>query len=86
MVGVAALLSSVLRPGRCSPPAEGILQHDFMLPCHVDMMVKAVCVLHNYLLSPTDNQSNTEGEQTGRQLQSVRNMGGIRGSREACDV
>ena len=54
-----------------------------MLPCHVDMIVMAACVLHNYLLNPRDREL-IEGQRDGEHsLQSVRHMGGNRGPREA---
>ncbi|XP_062407581.1 radial spoke head protein 3 homolog isoform X1 [Sardina pilchardus] len=61
------------------------------LPCHVDILVMAACVLHNYLLNPTDSQWFQKGRQQERPgnrdtLVSVRNMGGNRGSREAFHV
>ncbi|XP_062335692.1 uncharacterized protein LOC134034966 isoform X2 [Osmerus eperlanus] len=54
-----------------------------MLPCHVDTIVMAACVLHNYLLNPRDREpieSQRDGESS---LESVRHMGGNRGPREA---
>ena len=54
-----------------------------MLPCHIDMVVMAACVLHNYLIKPK-NRDMVEGQRDGEHgLQSVRHMGGNRGPREA---
>lgn len=58
-----------------------------LLPKNVDTLVVAACILHNFLLAPSDNQRLLdEGEQQGRHMPPVRNMGGNRASREACNV
>ncbi|CAL8406524.1 unnamed protein product [Arctogadus glacialis] len=56
-------------------------------PQNVDTLVLAACILHNFLLSPRENvRLLEEAEQQGRNLPAVRNMGGNRASREACNV
>ncbi|KAJ4922211.1 hypothetical protein JOQ06_026119 [Pogonophryne albipinna] len=56
-------------------------------PKNVDTLVVAGCILHNFLLAPSENQSLLdEEEQQGIHMAPVRNMGGNRPSREACDV
>ncbi|CAL8378762.1 unnamed protein product [Boreogadus saida] len=56
-------------------------------PQNVDTLVFAACILHNFLLFPRENaRLLEEAEQQGRNLPSVRHMGGNRASREACNV
>ncbi|XDV11211.1 hypothetical protein PO909_000212 [Leuciscus waleckii] len=56
-------------------------------PKNVDTLVMAACILHNFLLVPSENQSLLdEAEQLGRHMAPVRNMGGNRASTEACNV
>ncbi|XP_033945025.2 uncharacterized protein [Pseudochaenichthys georgianus] len=56
-------------------------------PKNVDKLVVAACILHNFLLAPSENQRLLdEEEQQGRHMAPVRNMGGNRASREACNV
>ena len=56
-------------------------------PQNVDTFVVAACILHNFLLAPSENQRLLdEEEQLGRHMAPVRNMGGNRASREACNV
>ncbi|XP_059915812.1 uncharacterized protein LOC132463568 [Gadus macrocephalus] len=56
-------------------------------PQNVDTLVLAACILHNFLLAPRENvRLLEEAEQQGRNLPAVRNMGGNRASREACNV
>ena len=56
-------------------------------PQNVDTLVVAACILHNFLLAPSDNMRLLdEAEQLGRHMPPVRNMGGNRASREACNV
>ncbi|XP_060938189.1 uncharacterized protein LOC133015075 [Limanda limanda] len=58
-----------------------------MKPDNVDSVIMAVCILHNYLLNPSESQRwLDEAEERGEHLQDARNMGGNRGSREAYDV
>lgn len=52
-------------------------------PKNVDTRVVAACILHNFLLAPSDNvQLLEEAEELGRHMAPVRN----RASREACAV
>ncbi|XP_072248004.1 uncharacterized protein [Leuresthes tenuis] len=56
-------------------------------PQNVDTLVLAACILHNFLLSPRETvRLLEEAEQQGKKLSPVRNMGGNRASREACNV
>uniref|UniRef100_A0A3Q3EDM0 DDE Tnp4 domain-containing protein n=1 Tax=Labrus bergylta TaxID=56723 RepID=A0A3Q3EDM0_9LABR len=56
-------------------------------PKNEDSRVVAACILHNFLLAPTENMRLLEeADELGRQMPSVRNMGGNRASREACAV
>lgn len=56
-------------------------------PKHVDTLVVAACILHNYLLCPSDNQRFLdESIQKGQSIPSVRRMRGHKASREACSV
>ncbi|CAL8342075.1 unnamed protein product, partial [Arctogadus glacialis] len=56
-------------------------------PQNVDTLVFAACILHNFLLFPRENvRLLEEAEQQGRNLPSVRHMGGNRALREACNV
>lgn len=56
-------------------------------PENADSIVIAACILHNFLINPAENQRwLDETEERGDVLQSVQNMGGNRGSREAYDV
>lgn len=56
-------------------------------PKNVDTLVVAACILHNYLLAPTENvQLLEEASELGRRMAPVRNMGGNRASREACAI
>ncbi|XDV45430.1 hypothetical protein PO909_013534 [Leuciscus waleckii] len=56
-------------------------------PQNADYVVMATCILHNYLMNPSQNQRwLDEAEERGNVLPPVRNMGGNRGSREAYDV
>lgn len=56
-------------------------------PKNVDTLVVAVCILHNFLLAPSENvQLLEEAAELGRHMAPVRNMGGNRASREACAV
>lgn len=56
-------------------------------PSHIDAVVMAACILHNFLSNVRDNHTlSAELEERGIQLQPVRNMGGNRGAREAFDV
>lgn len=58
-----------------------------MKPENADAVVMATCILHNYLMTPSQNQTwLDESEERGNVLPAVRNMGGNRGSREAYDV
>ncbi|KAJ4935392.1 hypothetical protein JOQ06_016928 [Pogonophryne albipinna] len=58
-----------------------------LLPKNVDTLVVAGCILHNFLLAPSENQRLLdEAEQQGRHMATVRNMGGNRPSRDACKV
>lgn len=58
-----------------------------MKPENVDSVIVAVCILHNYLLDPAQNQRwLEEAEEHGKRLQDVGNMGGNRGGREVYDV
>ncbi|KAJ8376430.1 hypothetical protein SKAU_G00070100 [Synaphobranchus kaupii] len=58
-----------------------------MKPCNVDNVILAACILHNFLVSPADNQRwlDEEGER-GNRLQSVRNVGGHRGPGDSYEV
>ncbi|KAJ4924492.1 hypothetical protein JOQ06_003448 [Pogonophryne albipinna] len=54
-----------------------------LLPKNVDTLVVAGCILHNFLLAPSENQRLLdEAEQQGRHMATVRN----RPSRDACNV
>ncbi|XP_058618261.1 uncharacterized protein LOC131531494 isoform X1 [Onychostoma macrolepis] len=56
-------------------------------PKHVDTLVMAACILHNFLLAPSENQRLIdEAEQLRRHMAPVRHMGGNRASTEACNV
>lgn len=56
-------------------------------PSNADSVVTSVCILHNFLLNPSENQRwLDEAEDRGEVLPCVRNMGGNRGCREAYDV
>lgn len=56
-------------------------------PKHVDTLVVAACILHNFLLDPNENvQLLDEAEELGRCMSVVGNMGGNRASREALGV
>lgn len=56
-------------------------------PSNADSVVTAACILHNYLLNPSENQRwLEESEERGEVLPRVRNVGGNRGCREAYDV
>ncbi len=58
-----------------------------MKPKNVDSVVKAMCILHNYLLNASHNQRWLDkAEERGERLEDARNMGGNRGGREACQV
>lgn len=58
-----------------------------MKPSNADSVVTAACILHNYLLNPSENQRwLEESEERVEVLPRVRNMGGNRGCREAYDV
>lgn len=58
-----------------------------MKPENADTVVMAVCILHNYLLNPTENQRwLEEAEERGECLPEARNMGGNRGCRDAYRV
>ncbi|KAL7376912.1 hypothetical protein ABVT39_018301 [Epinephelus coioides] len=58
-----------------------------MKPENADAVVMAVCILHNYLLNPAENQRwLDEAEERGERLRDARNMGGNRGCRDAYDV
>lgn len=47
-----------------------------MKPENVDSVVMAVCILHNYLLNPTQNQQwLDEAKARGEQLQGIVKMG-----------
>ncbi|XP_034554378.1 protein ALP1-like [Notolabrus celidotus] len=55
-------------------------------PKNVDTLVVAACILHNFLLSPSENQRMLDdGEQSGQKMTPVCSMGGNRASREACN-
>ncbi|KAE8280179.1 hypothetical protein D5F01_LYC22321 [Larimichthys crocea] len=69
--------------------AFGILSSRWRIlhPQHVDTLVMATCILHNFLLVPRETVGLlAEAEQQRRNLPPVRNMGGNRASREACNV
>uniref|UniRef100_A0A8C6WH76 DDE Tnp4 domain-containing protein n=1 Tax=Neogobius melanostomus TaxID=47308 RepID=A0A8C6WH76_9GOBI len=53
-------------------------------PDKVDNVVVAACILHNYLLSPRDNQRLLDEQP--RRMQGVRNMAGNRASQDALDL
>uniref|UniRef100_A0A8C2CC38 DDE Tnp4 domain-containing protein n=1 Tax=Cyprinus carpio TaxID=7962 RepID=A0A8C2CC38_CYPCA len=56
-------------------------------PENADYVVMATCILHNYLMNPSQNQRwLDEAEEIGNVLPPVRNMCGNRGSREAYNV
>ncbi len=56
-------------------------------PKNVDTLVVAACILHNFLLAPSENvQLLEEAEELGRHMAPVRNMGGNRASGEACAI
>ena len=56
-------------------------------PNKVDNVLIAACILHNFLLNPTDSQRYVnESEQQGRTMATVSNMGGNRASKEAHQV
>ncbi|KAJ4920286.1 hypothetical protein JOQ06_025989 [Pogonophryne albipinna] len=56
-------------------------------PENVNKLVVAACILHNFLLAPSENQRLLyEEEEQGRHMAPVRNMGGNRASREVCNV
>uniref|UniRef100_A0A671Q543 DDE Tnp4 domain-containing protein n=1 Tax=Sinocyclocheilus anshuiensis TaxID=1608454 RepID=A0A671Q543_9TELE len=58
-----------------------------MQPKNVDTLVMAACILHNFLIAPSENQRLLdEAEQLGRHMAPVRHMGGNRASTEACNV
>uniref|UniRef100_A0A673LCF8 DDE Tnp4 domain-containing protein n=1 Tax=Sinocyclocheilus rhinocerous TaxID=307959 RepID=A0A673LCF8_9TELE len=58
-----------------------------MQPKNVDTLVIAACILHNFLIVPSENQRLLdEAEQLGRHMAPVRHMGGNRASTEACNV
>uniref|UniRef100_A0A671RAR2 DDE Tnp4 domain-containing protein n=1 Tax=Sinocyclocheilus anshuiensis TaxID=1608454 RepID=A0A671RAR2_9TELE len=58
-----------------------------MMPSNADSVVTATCILHSYLLNPSENQKwLDEAEERGEVLPHVRHMGGNRGCREAYDV
>lgn len=53
-------------------------------PDHVDSVVVAACILHNYLLSPSDNlRMLDEAEERGGRLPQARNLGGHRAAAQA---
>uniref|UniRef100_A0A8C9XKI1 DDE Tnp4 domain-containing protein n=1 Tax=Sander lucioperca TaxID=283035 RepID=A0A8C9XKI1_SANLU len=53
-------------------------------PKNVDTLVVAACILHNFLLAPSENvRLLEEAEELGRHMAPVRNMGGNRASRES---
>ncbi|KAK7904682.1 hypothetical protein WMY93_017289 [Mugilogobius chulae] len=53
-------------------------------PKNVDAIVIACCILHNYLLSPTDNvRLMEEAEAHGRRMRRIGNVGGHRTSNDA---
>lgn len=48
-------------------------------PNHADSLVVAACILHNFLLSPTDDaRMLEEAEERGEHLAQARNLGGNR--------
>uniref|UniRef100_A0A672HXZ0 DDE Tnp4 domain-containing protein n=1 Tax=Salarias fasciatus TaxID=181472 RepID=A0A672HXZ0_SALFA len=56
-------------------------------PEKVDSVVVAACILHNFLLAPSENHTLLEdAEQQRRQMPPVRHMGPNRASREAMNV
>lgn len=56
-------------------------------PSNADSVVTAACILHNFLLNPSENQRwLDEAEERGEVLPHVRHMGGNMGCREAYDV
>ncbi|XP_017334041.1 uncharacterized protein LOC108271180 [Ictalurus punctatus] len=58
-----------------------------MKPENVDSVILATCILHNYLMTPSQNQRwLEEAEERGEVLPSVTNMGGNKGCREAYKV
>uniref|UniRef100_A0A8C5E829 DDE Tnp4 domain-containing protein n=1 Tax=Gouania willdenowi TaxID=441366 RepID=A0A8C5E829_GOUWI len=62
-----------------------ILQRRINLhPENVDTLVMAACILHNFLLAPSENPRLLEEAEGGRQMAPVPNMGGNRASKEAC--
>ncbi|KAE8277589.1 hypothetical protein D5F01_LYC24428 [Larimichthys crocea] len=64
-----------------------LLRRINLRPQHVDTLVVAACILHNFLLVPREAVGLlAEAEQQGRNLPPVQNMGGNRASREACNV
>lgn len=55
-----------------------------MKPENIDSLIMTVCILHNFLHNPSDNQAwLNEAEGEVEELRDVRNMGGNRGSRQA---
>ncbi|KAL2093117.1 hypothetical protein ACEWY4_010429 [Coilia grayii] len=58
-----------------------------MSPKYVDSVVLAACILHNYLLTPSQTQRwLDEAEESAQRLPAIRDLGGNRGSREAYNV
>ncbi|KAE8291511.1 hypothetical protein D5F01_LYC11119 [Larimichthys crocea] len=75
------------RPRMVVENAFGILSSRWRIRHTVDTIVMAACILHNFLLVPGETVGLlAEAEQQGRNLPPVRNMGGHRASREACNV
>uniref|UniRef100_A0A8C9XPS4 DDE Tnp4 domain-containing protein n=1 Tax=Sander lucioperca TaxID=283035 RepID=A0A8C9XPS4_SANLU len=53
-------------------------------PKNVDTLVVAACILHNFLLAPSENvRLLEEADELGRHMAPVRNMGGNRASMES---
>ncbi|KAG5848697.1 hypothetical protein ANANG_G00101960 [Anguilla anguilla] len=64
-----------------------LLRRMNQLPEKVDVLVMAACILHSFLLTPSENlRWLEESEERQIHLESIRNMGGNRGSRDACTV
>ncbi|KAL7400651.1 hypothetical protein ABVT39_015513 [Epinephelus coioides] len=61
------------------------LRRIYLHPKKVDAIVLTACILHNFLLKPSENQRWLE-EQEGNQLEDVERMGGNRGGQAAYAV
>lgn len=61
--------------------------HISMKPENANAVIMAVCILHNFLLNPSDSQRWwDEAEERGAHLLDATRLGGNRGGREAFDV